>query len=188
MGTPAPGTEEQRRYPLGRFQGRPESSTAERQALIEAIRTFPEELRGVLSSLPADALDRPVRPGAWSARQLVHHLADSHLNAITRFRLALTEHHPTIRPYDQEAWSRLADCMGDPPDASVSILEGVHARWSSLLASLPRGAFRRTLQHPESGVMTLDLLLQHYAWHGRHHLAQIRAVLPPEHAPLSAHS
>lgn len=172
------GREEGTRYPIGRFRPGPESTEARRAELVEAIREFPGQVRGALETLPASALDRPYRPGGWTVRQLVHHLADSHLNAFIRFRLALTEDHPTIRPYDQEGWARLSDAAGDPPVASLAILDGIHARWASLMASLPGEAFRRTLHHPESGTWTLDTLLQHYVWHGLHHLAHIRGADP----------
>jgi uncharacterized damage-inducible protein DinB len=167
-------TEEDLRYPLGRFQAEPGPSDTGREALIEAIHTLPTELRAALEDLPAGALDHPYRPGGWTVRQLVHHLADSHLNAYVRFRLALTEDHPTIRPYDQDGWAALADAARDGVAPSLAILDGVHARWASLLATLPREAFSRTLYHPESGEMSLDTLLQLYVWHGRHHLAHIR--------------
>lgn len=178
MGEEMTGTDERLRYPIGRFQAGPGSTDAERAALVEAIRQFPGQVRSALEVLPDLALDTPYRPGGWTVRQLVHHLADSHLNAFIRFRLALTEDHPTIRPYDQEGWARLSDAAGDPPVASLAILDGIHARWASLLGSLPPEAFRRTLNHPESGPWSLDLLLQHYVWHGLHHLAHIRGADP----------
>lgn len=162
------------RFPVGRF--RPELSLDEvrRGELVDAIRRFPEELDLVLRDLSAEALDRPYRDGGWTIRQLVHHLADSHMNAYIRFRLGLTEEHPTIRPYEQDAWAGLPDASRDPLTPSVRILEGVHARWSSLLRATPAEAFHRTIRHPESGDMTLDTLLQLYVWHGRHHLEHIR--------------
>jgi uncharacterized damage-inducible protein DinB len=162
------------RYPIGRFKRVASLDEAQRGDLIDAIRQFPEELELVLRTLPGEALDRPYREGGWTIRQLVHHVADSHMNAYIRFRLALTEDHPTIRPYDQGGWANLPDASQDPLTPSLRILEGVHARWSSLLRSTPAESFSRTLHHPESGDMTLDTLLQLYAWHGRHHLEHIR--------------
>jgi len=175
------GSEEQARFPIGRFK--PSATPLgieERRPLIESIRELPEELESLLQSLPPEALDRPYRAGSWTIRQLVHHLADSHMNAFIRFRLALTEDHPTIRPYNQGAWAALPDASGDPLTPSLRILEGIHARWVSLLGALPDGAFARKLQHPESGDMTLDTLVQLYAWHGRHHLAHIRRADPSQ--------
>lgn len=172
-------TEEELRYPIGRFRPVTAPSDDERREWIRQLRELPAALEEALDRLPEGALDSPYRPGGWSVRQLVHHLADSHLNAYTRFRLALTEDHPTIRPYDQERWAELPDASRDPVGSSLSILRGLHARWASLLSGLPATSFRRTLHHPESGVTDLDALLQHYAWHGRHHVAQIRGVGPP---------
>jgi len=173
------GSEDQGRFPIGRFRASAAPlEPEERLALVQSIRELPEELESLLRSLAPEALDRPYRPGSWTIRQLVHHMADSHMNAFVRFRLALTEDHPTIRPYDQRAWATLPDSSGDPLTPSLRILEGLHARWASLMSGLPPGAFARTLHHPESGDMTLDTLLQLYAWHGRHHLAHIRRADP----------
>ena len=165
------------RYPLGRFSPGDPLDGPERSEAIERIRLFPQALEELLRSLTPEGLDQPYRPGGWTVRQLVHHIADSHLNAYTRFRLALTEDHPTIRPYDQERWAELTDATRDPVAPSLALLDGLHARWASLLAALPPQAFRRTLHHPESGATDVDTLLQHYDWHGRHHLAQIRGAL-----------
>lgn len=172
------------RFPIGRFRPAGPLDDGQRGALVDAIRQFPEELELVLRDLPAEALDRPYRDGGWTIRQLVHHLADSHMNAYVRFRLGLTEEHPTIRPYDQGGWAALPDASQDPLTPSLRILEGVHARWASLLRSTPAEAFGRTIHHPESGDMTLDTLLQLYAWHGRHHLEHIRrAEVTPREQP-----
>lgn len=163
-------------YPVGRFRMGADSTDLERRGMVDRIRDFPAELEAALGELAPEALDLPYRPGGWTVRQVVHHLADSHANAYVRFRLALTEEHPTIRPYDQDAWSRLSDAAGAPVEPSLALLRGLHARWALLLEAQPRESFRRTLHHPEVGTMTLDQLLQNYAWHCRHHLAHIRGA------------
>lgn len=138
---------------------------------MAAIGSFPMELKAVL---PQARLDRPYREGGWTGRQVVHHLADSHMNAFVRMRLALTEETPTVKPYDEAAWARLADSLTEDPAVSVQILEGLHKRWHTLLQSLSDADFARGARHPDMGAVTLDWFLQLYAWHGRHHLGHLR--------------
>jgi hypothetical protein len=158
------------RYPTGQFD--PDDATP-LPALIDRIATFPTDLRRAVGRLTMKQLDTPYRDGGWTARQVVHHLADSHLNAVTRFRLALTEERPTIKPYDEKRWAELADARKGPIDMSVGLVEGLHARWAALLRAMTPADFQRTFVHPERGEMTLESTLRLYAWHCRHHLAHI---------------
>jgi uncharacterized damage-inducible protein DinB len=163
------------RYPIGRLDRRPTLTTAERRAAIDAMAAAPEALRAAVRGLTDEQLDTPYRPDGWTVRQLVHHVADSHLNAYTRFRLGLTEENPVIKPYDQDAWVALPDAAL-PVAVSLDLLDAVHARLVALLRATPDDSFSRTIQHPENGPMTLDQLLGVYSWHGRHHTAHITAL------------
>lgn len=164
------------RYPIGRLERRASLSVDERRAAIDAIAAAPAKLRAAVTGLDESQLDTPYRPGGWSVRQLVHHVADSHMNAYTRFRLALTEDTPTIKPYDEAAWAELADVRAVPIRVSLDLLDAMHERLVSLLRSMPAEAFARTLRHPENGPMTIDALLATYGWHGRHHVAHVTAL------------
>jgi uncharacterized damage-inducible protein DinB len=163
------------RYPTGRLDRVSSFTSAQRRDAIAALAAAPPTLRAAVRGLNDAQLDTPYRPGGWTVRQLVHHLADSHLNAYTRFKLALTERNPTIKPYDQDAWVNLAD-SAMPIELSLGILDGIHARMVPLLRATPEMEFSRTLEHPENGSMTLDALLNMYAWHGRHHTAQLTSL------------
>lgn len=163
------------RYPTGRLERKSSLTPTERHAAIEALASAPAALRAAVRGLTDAQLDTEYRPGGWTVRQLVHHVADSHLNAYTRFKLALTEHNPTIKPYDQDAWVKLAD-SALPVAVSLDILDGVHARLVHVLRATPDAAFARTLEHPENGPMSLDALLNVYAWHGRHHIAHVTSL------------
>ncbi len=164
------------RYPIGEFSPLPNPTQERRKELIDEIGRAPKELRAAVSGLSAKQLDTPYRPEGWTVRQVVHHLPDSHLNAYVRFKLALTEQEPTIKPYDEKLWANLEDVRRTPVETSLKLLESLHQRWVVLLHSLAPEDFARTLQHPEHGVMTLDLLLDMYAWHGRHHVAHIASL------------
>jgi hypothetical protein len=162
------------RYPIGPFTSAGRSlSQAEREACIEVLAGHPARVRESVEGLPDGRLDVPYRDGGWTLRQLTHHLADSHLNAYVRFRLALTEDHPTIRPYDQDAWARLSDARAAPVAPSLQLLEAIHARWVMLLHAMTPEDFERTLRHPEIGDVTLDYMLEQYAWHAEHHEAHL---------------
>ena len=163
------------RYPIGRVDRRATLSAEERRAAIDAMAAAPDALRTAVRDLTDEQLDTAYRPGGWTVRQLVHHVADSHLNAYIRFRLGLTEDDPTIKPYSQDAWVALPDCTL-PPAVSLDLLDAVHTRLVALLRATPDDAFARTIQHPENGPMTLDQTLGIYAWHGRHHTAHITAL------------
>jgi len=161
-------------YPTGKFTPKGAALTAdERAALVTRIRTLSGEARAAVRGLTEAQLDTPYREGGWSPRQIVHHLADSHLNAFIRFKLALTEEVPTVKTYDQERFCTLPDVQGSPVETSLAILDGLHERWSRLLASLTEADFARKLRHPDLGEIDLDFLLQMYGWHGRHHVTQV---------------
>jgi hypothetical protein len=165
------------RYPTGRFEAKGAPLTGdERRTLTTRIRELPALARAGVTGLTDAQLDTPYREGGWSPRQIIHHLADSHLNAFVRTKLALTADRPTITPYDQAAWAELADVRGVPVETSLAILDGLHERWSRLLDDLEAGDFARQLTHPEIGHIDVDLLLQLYAWHGRHHVTQINQL------------
>lgn len=163
---------ENQKYPVGRFQRDAEVPHATRAALIDSIAATPQRLREAVMGLNDQQLDTPYREGGWTVRQVVHHLPDSHLNAYVRFRLALTEEKPTIRPYDEAAWAKLPDAA-TPIDVSLDLLEILHRRWLILLRTLSEADYTRMLVHPENGDMTVGMLLRMYEWHGRHHIAHI---------------
>ena len=161
------------RYPVGKHQ-RPETlNAAQRQAAIETIAAAPRAMREAVRGLDDAQLDTPYRPEGWTVRQVVHHVPDSHMNAYTRTKLALTETAPTIKPYDESAWAMLEDSRSTPIETSLTLLEMLHDRWVRILRSMNAADFARTLNHPENGVMSLDQLLALYDWHGRHHVAHI---------------
>lgn len=165
------------RYPIGTFTSlRRPLSRAEREARIEVLAAHPRRVREAVEGLQDGRLDAPYREGGWTVRQLTHHLADSHLNAYVRFRLALTEDHPTIRPYDQDAWAHLSDARAAPVAPSLQLLEAIHTRWVMLLRAMAPDDFERTLRHPEIGDVTLDYMLEQYAWHSEHHEAHLRGA------------
>jgi uncharacterized damage-inducible protein DinB len=175
MTSPATASEQDLRYPIGPSDVKTPLAAGERAQRIDAIAATPAQLRQAVSHLSEEQLDTPYRPGGWTVRQTVHHVADSHMNAFVRLRLGLTEDNPTIKPYDERAWSELPD-MRLPIDVSLRLLDALHERWVHLLRSMPESSFQRTILHPENGPMTLDALLSMYAWHGRHHTAHITGL------------
>jgi hypothetical protein len=164
------------RYPVGPFTMASALDPSRRQQCLTEIGETPGRVRDAVAGLTADQLDTPYRPGGWTVRQLIHHLADSHLNAYIRTRLALTEDEPAIKTYEQDRWATLADARTAPPEWSLALLDALHARWSALLHALAPADFARTLRHPELGLMTIDGLLAMYSWHGRHHVAHITGL------------
>jgi uncharacterized damage-inducible protein DinB len=164
------------RYPVGKFQPEPELGDAARQNLIRQIAEAPAKLRDAVKGLSEEQLDTPYRPGGWTIRQVVHHIPDSHMNAYVRFKLALTESEPTIKPYKENLWAELVDAKTSPVDSSLTLLESLHHRWIVFLRSMATTDFSKTVMHPENGLMTLDRMLQLYAWHGRHHVAHITSM------------
>ncbi|GAA3759749.1 YfiT family bacillithiol transferase [Terriglobus aquaticus] len=161
------------RYPIGKFQRPAQISAAERSSAVEVIRSLPQQLRSAVANWTNEQLDTPYRDGGWTVRQLVHHIADSHGQSSTRLRKALTEDNPTIQAYNEKLWADLPDDREAPVEFSLTLLEGVHARWAYLLDHLSEEQWQRTFQHPESGPWTIDAVTQLYAWHSRHHLAHI---------------
>ena len=137
---------------------------------------MPAALRAAVGGLSDAQLDTPYRPGGWTVRQLVHHVADSHMNAYTRFKLALTEENPTIKPYDEQSWAELVDSRTMPVEVSLRIVDGVHERLVIMLRAISDAQFGRALTHPENGAMTLDSLLNVYSWHGDHHVAHVTSL------------
>jgi hypothetical protein len=164
------------RYPVGRYRAAEIITAAQRSLWIRQIESLPSNLRKAVSGLSGAQLDTSYRPGGWTVRQVVHHLPDSHLNSYTRFRLALTEDSPVIKPYDEAAWAELPDAKTAPVAPSLALLEGLHARWTVLLQSLGDVPFARTFKHPELGEIRLDWTLGLYDWHCRHHLAHITSL------------
>jgi hypothetical protein len=161
------------RYPIGQFQW-PENVTQHQRTLwISEIEKLPEELQSAVAALQAAQLNTRYRPDGWTVRQVVHHVADSHLNCYQRYRLALTEEAPVIKPYDERAWAELADAKNAPVDVSLLLLRTLHVRWTALLHGLTEDQWTRTFVHPENGSMRLDSTAGLYAWHGRHHVAHI---------------
>ena len=164
------------RFPIGKLDRKSQLSADERRAAVDAIAAAPRELRQAVKGLTDAQLDTPYRPGGWTVRQLVHHVADSHMNAYGRFRLAFTEQNPTIRPYDEAKWAELDDARTMPIEVSLTLLDAMHERLVTLLRSSPEDRFQRTLNHSENGSMTVDSLLSIYSWHGRHHTAHVTAL------------
>lgn len=161
------------RYPVGKLTYDSNPLVEKRTTWIRQIDEAPAALRAAVTGLIEPQLDMPYRPGGWTVRQLVHHVADSHVNAYVRFKWALTEENPTIKVYDQDAWSGLADTMLTPVAVSLDLLAAVHTRLVVLLESVKEEDWARPFVHPANGPMKLDALLQTYAWHGRHHVAHI---------------
>lgn len=160
------------RFPIGKFR-RAELNLADHASAIAPIAALPENLRGAVAGLSDAQLDAPYRDGGWTVRQLVHHIADSHMNAYVRTRLALTEEWPTVKGYDEKLWAELADARTAPVDSSLHLIDGLHARWVSLLNSLSNDQWQRGYTHSENGRQSLAEVAALYAWHGRHHTAHI---------------
>ena len=164
------------RYPIGKFQLEPELNDVSRQNLIRQIAETPVKLREAIKGLTEEQLDTPYRPGGWTVRQVVHHIPDSHLNAYIRFKLGMTELEPLVKPYKENLWAELVDAKSSPIEPSLALLESLHQRWTVFLRSMATADFARTVNHPENGIMTLDKILQLYAWHGQHHVAHITSL------------
>jgi hypothetical protein len=160
------------KYPIGQYEGR--SATPEdRAAWIAEIESLPERLGDAVRGLTPAQLDTPYRPGGWTIRQVVHHVADSHMNSVVRLKLALTEDAPTIKPYHEELWAELDDARAMDVDVSLRLLTALHARWTTVLRGLTEEQWARTFVHPSSGPTDLANHAGLYAWHGNHHLAHV---------------
>jgi len=168
------------RYPIGKFEWIPpesEEQMAKRRVhYVDVLAKLPSAMRAAVKGLTTEQLDTPYRPDGWTVRQVVHHVPDSHMNAYVRFKLALTEDNPTIRPYDEAQWAKLPDSAITPIEVSLQLLAALQSRWVDVLRSMQPSDFARTLLHPERGVMTLDQMLAMYAWHSAHHTAHITSL------------
>lgn len=164
------------RYPIGKFTP-PSSYTAEsRQAFVRDIAALPSQLRAAVAGLTPEQLTHPYRDGGWSVAQVVHHLADSHMNSYIRFKLAATADNPIVVGYDENAWAKFPDAVSTDLSTSLALLESTHRRWITFLESLPPDGFARTFNHSVNGPVALDRALALYAWHGRHHVAHITSL------------
>jgi hypothetical protein len=161
------------RYPIGRYDSSREASAEALEQALRDLEALPGQLRQAVQGFSDSQLNTPYRAGGWTVRQVVHHLADSHMNSYIRFKLALTEDGPTIKPYEEQRWAELADSKQEPVEVSLTLLEALHHRWLVLLRSLSATDWQRSFIHPQSGKTTLTKAAGLYAWHGRHHLAHI---------------
>jgi hypothetical protein len=175
MTAPSPALE-QLQYPIGKFSYSGLFSAEQRAKCIEDIAATPKNLRAAVSGLSAEQLETPYREGGWSVRQVTHHVPESHMNAYIRFKLALTEDSPTIKPYREDAWAKTADVAKTPVESSLALMEPLHERWVNLLRSMTAADFQRKLTHPEKGLIDLDFMLGLYSWHGKHHVAHITSL------------
>jgi uncharacterized damage-inducible protein DinB len=164
------------RYPIGEFKYQTPLTDDEREACIGRIAETPARMRAAVTGLNQEQLDTPYRPEGWTVRQVVHHVPESHLNSYIRFKLAITEDEPIIKPYFEDRWAKLDDARQAPIALSLDLLEALHGRWIWFLRSLREEDFQRTFRHPELGIVSLDKNLALYAWHGQHHVAQITAL------------
>ena len=160
------------RYPVGEFAMPTSVTPVMRATAIADIAALPARVRQAVRGLSTAQIDTPYRPGGWTVRQVVHHLADSHMNAFVRLKLALTEDNPTVKPYDEKLFAALPD-QQLPVDVSLTLLDGLHTRWAAVLNTLTADQFSRPLYHPENGAITIDYVVQTYGWHSRHHVAHI---------------
>lgn len=159
-------------YPIGRFDWQAPMTAATRAEAIESINAFPARLREAVRGLDQSQLATPYRQDGWTVVQVVHHVADSHMNGFTRIKLGLTEDSPTIKPYNEAEFAKLAD-VALPPDVSLQLVDALHARWSAVLASITESQFQRMIVHPENGRGSIDRFVHMYGWHSRHHVAHI---------------
>jgi hypothetical protein len=164
------------RYPIGKFTFDGSLTEKQRNQFIDGIEQAPAKLRAAVSGLSPQQLDTAYRPDGWTVRQVVHHVADSHLNAYLRFKWALTEDEPTIKPYYEDRWAELEEARSAPIEISLALLESLHKRWVWMLRSIKPEGWKRTFRHPERGLMGLEKNLGLYAWHGKHHVAHITSL------------
>jgi uncharacterized damage-inducible protein DinB len=161
------------RYPVGKFTYSNPPTDEQRKKMIEDIEQTPARLRAAVQDLSPQQLDTPYREGGWTVRQVAHHVPESHMNAYIRFKLALTEDEPTIKPYAEDRWAELPDVKSTPIEVSLVLLDSLHDRWVRLLRAMKPDEWKRTFRHPELGVMPLEKNLALYSWHGRHHVAHV---------------
>jgi uncharacterized damage-inducible protein DinB len=161
------------RYPIGKFFFEGSTTTEQRKEHISNIEQTPARLRAAVRGLSDQQLDTPYREGGWTVRQVAHHVPDSHMNAYIRFKLALTEDEPTIRPYLEDRWAELPDSKQTPIEVSLALLEALHQRWTLVLRNISDADWKRNFRHPDMGLLSLEKTLALYSWHGRHHVAHI---------------
>lgn len=166
---------EELRFPVGKFQ-QVEVTKDLRKQFIKTIEEFPSKLREACAEMSEAKLETQYRPEGWTVKQVVHHVADSHSQSLSRFKLGLTENCPTIKPYAEDLWAELADGKHAPVEISLNIIDGIHARWTLLLKTMTDEDFAKKLNHPERGEYDLDYFLSLYDWHCRHHLAHVLLV------------
>ena len=164
------------RYPIGKFSFDGTLTEEQKSKHLEDIEQTPARLRAALRGLSDPHLDTPYREGGWTVRQVVHHVPESHMNSYIRFKLALTEEEPTIRPYLEDRWAKLPDATTAPVELSLILLEFLHKRWMLVLRAMKPEEWKRTFRHPEIGLMTLEKALALYSWHGRHHVAHVTSL------------
>jgi hypothetical protein len=164
------------RYPIGKFEFKGPLTDDERRGFIDRIEATPARLRAAVAGWDEEQLDTPYRPEGWTVRQVVHHVPESHLNSYIRFKLAITEEEPTIKPYFEDRWAELDDAHQAPIALSLDLLDALHGRWVWFLRSLKQEDFQRTFRHPEQGIVSLDKNVALYAWHGQHHVAHITSL------------
>jgi hypothetical protein len=161
------------RYPIGKFTFNGPPNEGQRKRFIDDIERTPATLREAVHGLSPQQIETPYREGGWTVRQVVHHVPESHMNAYVRFKLALTEDEPTIKPYMEDRWANLPDVRSTPIEISLALLDSLHDRWVRLLRSLKAEDWKRTFRHPELGIVSLEKNLALYSWHGQHHVAHI---------------
>lgn len=164
------------RYPIGEFKYEGPLTDDQRAAFIGKIEETPARMRVAVAGLNDKQLDTSYRPGGWTVRQVVHHVPESHLNSYVRFKLAITEDEPTIKPYFEDRWAELDDARQAPIALSLDLLEALHRRWVWFLRSLKQADFQRTFRHPDLGIVSVDKNIALYAWHGQHHVAHITSL------------
>jgi hypothetical protein len=164
------------RYPIGKFSFDGKLTTDQKTQYLNDIEQTPAQLRAAVAGLSEQQLNTPYREGGWTVRQLTHHIPDSHVNAYIRFKLALTEDEPTIRPYMEERWAELPESRQAPVEMSLALLDSLHHRWTIALRNISEPEWKRTFRHPDLGVVSLERNLALYAWHGRHHVAHVTVL------------
>jgi uncharacterized damage-inducible protein DinB len=164
------------RYPIGKFSYSGSLDHSQKQKCLDDIEQTPARFSAAVRGLSDSQLDTPYRDGGWTVRQVAHHIPESHMNAYIRFKLALTEDDPTIKPYMEDRWAELPDARRDPIAPSLALLDSLHQRWVSVLKNMTDAEWKRTFRHPDLGSMPLEKSLALYAWHGRHHVAHVTSL------------
>jgi uncharacterized damage-inducible protein DinB len=164
------------RYPIGKFSYNGPPTAEDKKKYLDEIEQTPPRFRSALAGLSDEQLNTPYRDGGWTLRQLAHHLPDSHMNAYVRFKLALTEDEPTIKPYMENLWAELPEAKSAGIEVSLALLDSLHRRWMLMLRQFGDAEWKRTFRHPELGAMSLEKTVALYAWHGKHHVAHVTSL------------